>query len=53
VNIALGKLPASACPAFDPDRSGRVAITELIAAVAHALSACATDSLAPPIRSRR
>ncbi len=38
VGIALGSLPASACPAFDLDGNGTVDIGELIAAVNDALS---------------
>jgi hypothetical protein len=38
VRIALGNVPASACPAFDLDGDGSVAIGELIAAVNEALS---------------
>ena len=40
VNIALGNLPISACPAFDPDGSGVVTIDELIEAVNNALNGC-------------
>jgi len=38
VNIALGNLPVTACPAFDTNRDGRVTIEELIAAVNAALN---------------
>jgi hypothetical protein len=38
VNIALGNLPVTACPAFDTNRDGQVSIDELIAAVNAALS---------------
>jgi hypothetical protein len=40
VNIALGSLPVSSCPAFDTDSSGSVAVNELIAAVRAALDGC-------------
>lgn len=40
VSIALGSLPITACPAFDPSGSGRVEINELIAAVNNALNGC-------------
>lgn len=38
VNIALGNLPLTDCPAFDTNHDGRVTIDELIAAVNAALS---------------
>jgi hypothetical protein len=38
VNISLGVLPVTACPAFDTDASGGVSIDELIAAVNAALN---------------
>jgi hypothetical protein len=38
VNIALGNLPITACPAFDTDGSGDITIDELIAAVNVALN---------------
>ena len=40
VNIALGSLPADACPAFDPNGNDAVAINELIAGVGNALNGC-------------
>ena len=41
VTIALSGGPATACPTFDTDGSGAVAINELIAAVSRALAGCA------------
>ena len=38
VNIALGNLPVTACPAFDTDHNGQVSVAELIAAVNVALT---------------
>jgi len=38
VNIALGNLPLSACPAFDVNGDGKVTINELIRAVNAALN---------------
>jgi len=38
VNIALGNLPVTACPAFDTNHNGQVSIDELIAAVNVALT---------------
>jgi hypothetical protein len=38
VNIALGNLPLTDCPAFDTNRDGMVSIDELIAAVNAALN---------------
>jgi hypothetical protein len=40
VNIALGSLPITTCPACDPSGNGRVEINELIAAVSNALNGC-------------
>jgi len=40
VNIALGSLPLSNCPAFDQNGNGMVGINELIAAVNNALNGC-------------
>jgi hypothetical protein len=40
VNIALGNLPLSDCPAFDADGSGTVDIGELIQGVNNALNGC-------------
>jgi hypothetical protein len=38
-NLALGSVPASACPAFQ-DTHGQVNITQLILAVNNALNGC-------------
>jgi hypothetical protein len=40
LNIALGNLPLSACPAADGDGSGEVDISDVIAAVNNALNGC-------------
>ena len=40
VNIALGNIPVSDCPAGDRDGNGNIVIAELIAAVNNALSGC-------------
>jgi hypothetical protein len=40
VNIALGDLPISACPAIDANGSGEVTIEELIQAIANAQRGC-------------
>jgi hypothetical protein len=40
VNIALGSLPVSACPAGDVNADGMIAINEIVAAVANALNGC-------------
>lgn len=40
VTIALSQQPLSACPSFDEDDDGRVAVNELVAAVNNALSGC-------------
>jgi len=40
VRIALGDMPLSECSAFDRDEDGRVAVGELVAAVAAALGPC-------------
>lgn len=49
VNIALGNVPASQCPAIDGNGSGSVSISELVAAVSAALSGCpsATPTAVP------
>ncbi len=39
-NIALGRLPVSACAAFDPDDSQRVTVDGILKAVNNALSGC-------------
>jgi hypothetical protein len=41
VNIALGSLPVSACPAFE-NADGQVDIAQLIRAVSNALNGCPT-----------
>jgi hypothetical protein len=40
VNMALGSIPVSACPAFDENGSGMIVINELVAAVNNALNGC-------------
>ena len=40
VNIDLGSLPVTGCPAADPDNTGTVSITQIIAAVSNALNGC-------------
>lgn len=40
VAIALGYLPLSACPAFDPDGDGVVRVSDLIGAVSGSLGGC-------------
>jgi YVTN family beta-propeller protein len=40
VNVALGKLPADACPAADVDGDGRVTVDELVAVVDRSLGGC-------------
>jgi len=40
VNIVLGNLPVSSCPAFDADGSGTVTIGEIIQGVNNLLSGC-------------
>jgi len=42
VNIALGTLAVSSCPAFDADGNGSVAINELVSGVNNALDGCGT-----------
>ena len=42
VGIALGRTPLAACPAFDFDNNGQVAISELTRAVANATDGCRT-----------
>lgn len=44
VNMALGNLPVTSCPAFDTDSSGSIAVNELIAAVGAALNACPPET---------
>jgi hypothetical protein len=46
VNIALGTVEPSTCPAFDVDEDGAVAVNELIGAVNNALSGCPATVLA-------
>lgn len=45
VNIALGIVPVTNCPAFDVNSSGSVEINELVAAVNNALGSCGTPTL--------
>jgi hypothetical protein len=40
VNIALGVVPASACPAFDGNGDGTVTVDEILQAVNNALNGC-------------
>jgi hypothetical protein len=40
VNIALGNLPVSECPAFDPSGDGQVTISDLVTGVNNALNGC-------------
>jgi hypothetical protein len=40
VNIALGSLPVTNCPAGDVDHDGMIAINEIVAAVGNALNGC-------------
>jgi len=47
VNIALGILPPSACPAGDANHDGNVTITEIIAAVNNALNGCSCGVIGP------
>ena len=47
VNIALGILPPSACPAGDANHDGSVTITEIITAVNNALNGCACGFIGP------
>jgi hypothetical protein len=44
VNISLANSAVDSCPLFDLDRSGEVAISEIILAVGSALAGCASDS---------
>jgi hypothetical protein len=46
VNIALGSLPTSACPAFDRNGDGQVGVSELITAVNAALTGCPAEATA-------
>jgi hypothetical protein len=48
VNIALGLLPLSACPAADGGGDGQVTIDDLISAVDNALNGCAATPTATP-----
>jgi hypothetical protein len=47
VDIALGTLPLSSCPAFDANATDTVEIAELIAAVQAALTGCAAATPTP------
>ncbi len=49
VNIALGKVPVSACPTADPDASGGVSVAELISAVGTSLNGTAVDRSEPEL----
>lgn len=54
VNIGLGRLPASACTAFDPDLDGTVGVVDLVEGVQSSLDGCPeeatpTASPTPPI----
>jgi hypothetical protein len=40
VNIALGRVPLSACQSLDTDDGGSVTVGELVAAVKEALHGC-------------
>ena len=40
INIALGELPASACPLLDRDANGAIAVDEIVTAVGAALDSC-------------
>jgi hypothetical protein len=40
VNIALGVLPVTNCPAFDPNNDGEVTISELVTGVNNSLNNC-------------
>jgi len=40
VNIALGLLPVSNCPAFDPNHTGMVTISDLVTGVNNLLDGC-------------
>jgi len=44
VNIALGELPLSGCPAFDADSSGDVTVNELIVGVSNAVNVCPSEA---------
>jgi hypothetical protein len=44
VNISLANSALDSCPLFDLDRSGDVAISEIILAVGSALAGCSSDS---------
>ena len=48
VNIAIGALAVSSCPAFDANRDGIVVVNELVAGVSNLLFGC---GLTPPPRS--
>jgi len=50
VNISLGTVPLSMCPAFDADGSTAVEIYELIAAVGNALNGCTAG---PPAKANK
>ena len=39
--FALGVMPLASCPALDPDIDGRIAVAELVEAVANGLNDCA------------
>jgi hypothetical protein len=48
VNIALGSLPISVCPAFDTNNDQTVAVNELVAAVNAALNGCPAAATPTP-----
>lgn len=47
VNMALGRLPLTRCPAMNPDGGSAVTIDELVAAVGNALDGCAAVTPTP------
>lgn len=51
VNIALGSLPVSECPAGDVCGTGRITVTEILRAVNAALAGCPIPDPDPCIAS--